>query len=504
MKGIQKRKRKLNVLAIMACLILGLGTVFVTPYNGMSKVYADEGDDVTNMDPNGVIGRSSDVGISLTDSVIGKAGEGLALSFTIKSADVDKIKIKNVYPVVDSDFPFETSKDAYKVESAGGDAARQASMSLTYNMVARTDLETGYHSVRYIVEYTRDKDGTAQDYYIVKTINIYFHGIEKEQTTETPVEETTQDTGTGAAAGGSGGSGNLATPKLIITGYETSPKKVMAGQTFTLTIHVQNTSKRTAVKNAKFLIGNEAGSILPTSGSSSIYVESIPAGNSGDLTIEMKTASDLQQKSYIVAVKGDFEDNQNNSYTYSENLYLPIYQEVKLKVTDATVTPDTIGIDETGTVMFTINNQGKAGVYNVNVSTKSDAVESEETYVGNVAAAGSAYASIDVTGVADNSDSGMITVVVSYEDADGKVNTMEEEIPCYVGEDVGGDYSEDMDMEEQEESGSGIGKIILIIFILLVVIAVIVTVVVIINVKKKKQKALLDDLEDEDLEDENI
>ena len=46
MKGIQKRKRKLNVLAIMACLILGLGTVFVTPYNGMSKVYADEGDDV--------------------------------------------------------------------------------------------------------------------------------------------------------------------------------------------------------------------------------------------------------------------------------------------------------------------------------------------------------------------------------------------------------------------------------------------------------------------------
>lgn len=502
MKGIQKRKRKLNALAIMACLILGLGTVFVTPYNGMSKVYADEGDDVTNMDPNGAIGRTSDVGISLTDSVIGKAGQGLALSFTIKSADTDKIKIKNVYPVVDSDFPFETSKDAYKVESAGEDAARQAAMNLTYNLVARTDLETGYHSVRYIVEYTRDKDGTAEDYYVVKTINIYFHGIEKEQTTEASTEETTSDTG--AATGGSGGSGNLATPKLIITGYETSPKKVMAGQTFTLTIHVQNTSKRTAVKNAKFLIGNEAGSILPTSGSSSIYVESIPAGNTGDLTIEMKTASDLQQKSYIVAVKGDFEDNQNNSYTYSENLYLPIYQEIKLKVTDATVTPDTIGVGETGTVMFTINNQGKAGVYNVNVSTKSDAVESEETYVGNVAAAGSAYASLDVTGVADNSDSGMITVVVSYEDADGKVNTIEEDIPCLIGESSMDAYSEDADMEMQEDGGSGIGKILLIIFILLLVAAIIAVIVIVVVMKKKKQKALLEDLEDEDLEDENI
>ena len=36
------------------------------------------------------------------------------------------IKLKSVYPVIDTTFPFETSGDAYKVVSAGTEAAKQA------------------------------------------------------------------------------------------------------------------------------------------------------------------------------------------------------------------------------------------------------------------------------------------------------------------------------------------------------------------------------------------
>lgn len=498
-------KRKISigkrVIIVATCLIMGIGTMNVPWNKEMSVAYA-QGEGESAGDPNGTLGRTSDVGISLGESVIGEAGEELELNFTIKAANATSIKISKIYPVIDSDFPFETSQDAYKVESAGDDITSQEVMDVTYNLKARSDLESGYHSVRYIVEYTKDKNGTPQELYVVKTINIYFRGMEAE-TEETPTNEGAgvQDEVATEGAGASG-SGNVATPKLIITGYDTSPKKVMAGDTFTLTIHIQNTSKRTAIKNAKFLIGNEAGSILPTSGSSSIYVESIPAGNTGDLTIEMKSSSDLQQKSYIVAVKGDFEDNQNNSYTYSENLYLPIYQEIKLKVTDTSMTPDMIGIGESGTVMFTINNQGKAGVYNVNVSTKSDAVESEETYVGNIAASGSAYASLVVNGVADNSEDGMITIVISYEDADGKVSTMEEEVFCIVGDIT---YEEeDIAMDMEEEEGGIAKKLILGVMAVVVILAVVAGIVVFVVVKKRKQQELWKDLEDEDLEDENI
>lgn len=510
MRKVKKQYRlKKCIFAVVTCMVVGL-TAQGGSLGKTGIVYASETneEELPNLDANGMLGRNSDIGLSLDESVIGTAGEAVTLSFTLQSANPEKIKLKDVFPVVDNTFPFETSKDAYKVEAAGNDGDKQKELSVSYNMVARTDLSSGYHSIRYIVEYTKDKGNGPEDFYVVKTINVYFHGLEENSESENGSSEDkgdVEDAGAGDA-GGTGGSGNVAAPKLIITGYETSPKKVMAGDTFTITIHVQNTSKRTAIRNAKFLIGNEAGSILPTSGSSSIYVENIPAGQTGDLTIEMKTASDLAQKSYVLAVKGDFDDNQNNSYTYSENLYLPIYQEVKLSLSDISMTPEALGIGDMGTLMFTINNQGKAGVYNVNVAVKGDSVEAEEMYLGNIAASSSAYASLYVTGMSDNSDTGMVTVVISYEDSEGNVNKMEEEVPCYVGEDVSweGDLGDEMEYEE-EGSGFSFGKLLIGLFVALVIIGVIAGIVVFVVLRKKKLKAMLDDdLEDEDLEDENI
>ena len=54
---------------------------------------------------------------------------------------------------------------------------------------------------------------------------------------------------------GAPGSGNIeaeggtSTPRVIVTGYDTDPKEVHAGDTFTLTLHLKNTSQRTEVSN---------------------------------------------------------------------------------------------------------------------------------------------------------------------------------------------------------------------------------------------------------------
>ena len=46
-------------------------------------------------------------------------------------------------------------------------------------------------------------------------------------------------------------------------------------------------------------------------------------------------------------------------------------------------------------------------------------VEAKESYVGNIAGSSSAYATMELTGVADNSADGNITIVISYEDSEG-------------------------------------------------------------------------------------
>ena len=533
MKQWSTRKNGLTkrILAGLMCMSLAFSA-----QGNLRCVYATEGTntattEATNVDANGKMGKNSDVGVEVTKSITGTIGKKVDVSFKLKSNDTTKVKLKSVYPVIDTEFPFETSGDAYKVVSAA-DEAMQQSMDVQFSMNARSDLEDGYQSVRFIGEYSKmSNDGSWVDYYVIKTINIYFSTASttssstnsstssKKNTssstsktssstskTSSTTDDDDDDDDSGYTPSYSGGSGSSdideepTAPKLLVSGYETKPEKIMAGETFTLTIHVQNTSKTTSVCNGKFLVGNEAGNFLPTSGSNAIYVESIPAGKTGDLVIEMKTAPDLPQKNYTLVVKGDFDDGKGNNFTSSDNLSVSVYQDVKLGISDVSLSPEMIGIDTEGSLMFTINNQGNAGVYNVMVSVEDEAVTCEDSYIGNIAAGSSAYATLNVVGAKDNSETGTIKVVLTYEDAEGAAGKMEQQVSCMVSEDYEMEFDEFGEDEFEEEDA--VMPLWLIILLAVLGVAIIVAIIIIIIKRKKKKAAeLLED--DEDGEAEN-
>lgn len=517
------RLNKQRGFAKRAMAFLLCSSMLVSMHGGMGVVRASEMDSTTeasttteateesktgtgNTDDTGKLGKDTDVGIEVAKSVTSKAGKKTKISFKLKSLDKSTVKLKNVYPVIDSSFPFETSGDAYKVVKAGDKAEKQAALSATFTMTARSDMSSGYHAVKFIGEYTKlEDDGTQGDYYVVKTINIFFEDEEDDD------KDTDDDS---SSSGGSSSSftrdddtddQEVVAPKLILTGMETDPERIMAGDTFKLKIHVQNTSKTTPVCNGKFLIGNEAGNFLPTSGSSAVYVEKIPAGETGDLEIEMKTAADLPQKNYILVVKGDFDDGKGNNFTSSDNLSITVYQEVKIGVSDISMSPESLGIGSMGSLMFTINNQGSAGVYNVRVSVKDgEAVTAEESYVGNIAASSSAYATLNVTGAKDNSDSGSITAVITYEDSEGNAGKMEQKITCNVGEGMEVDDWDGFDEEDYEDyEDEGIAWWVYLI-IALGVVALIVLIILIVVKKKRKRAQLLAEEDDDDLLDDDL
>lgn len=486
----------------------------------------------TNIDANGTLGKNSDVGIEVTQSITGAIGQSVKVAFNLKSSDANSIKLKCVYPVIDSAFPFETSGDAYKITTTDGDPGRQAVLGAEYNMTARSDLEEGYQSVKFIGEYTKiAADGTANDYYVIKTINIYFSASgastttstkkssktsksdSKKSTTEdnsddidesddTDVSYDSSDDYSGYSGYTGGDSDEAEAPKLIITGFDSDPEKIMAGQSFKITIHIQNSSKTTNVCNGKFLVGDEAGNFLPTSGSNAVFVEKIAAGETGDVEIELKTSAELAQKNYRLVVKGDFDDGNGNSFSASESVYVPIYQEVKLAVTDVSMTPDSIGIGSEGSLMFTINNQSGAGIYNVKVAAKDDAATSDECYVGNIAGNSSAYATLNVTGVADNSDKGTIKVVITYEDTDGNTSEIEQDVACSVGVDGYEELSADDYDEYSDEYSDGLPWWVYLIIAIIVIAVAVVVIVLILKKRKQKMAALLEAEEDDEFEDE--
>ena len=229
-----------------------------------------------------------------------------------------------------------------------------------------------------------------------------------------------------------------------------------------------------------------------------MFVEKIAAGETGDVEIELKTSAELAQKNYRLVVKGDFDDGNGNSFTASESVYVPVYQEVKLGITDVSMSPESIGIGSQGSLMFTVNNQSGAGIYNVKATAKDDVATSDECYIGNIAGNSSAYATLNVTGVADNSDTGTIKVVISYEDAEGNASEIEQDVACSVGVDSYEEYSEDYyDDEYSDDYSEGLPWWVYLIIALVVVAIIVVIVIIVIKKRKKKMAALLEAEDDE-------
>lgn len=289
-----------------------------------------------------------------------------------------------------------------------------------------------------------------------------------------------------------------ANPRIIVTGFTTNPDTIYAGSTFMLTVSVKNTSAETTVKNVLFNLeatveGNDTtatyAAFLPTSGSSSVYTDSIAPGATYDMSIEMEAKSDLAQKPYVLTVNMKYDTDEQINIADTAHVSVPIKQESKLDTSSAEVMPESIAVGEQSNVMFSVYNTGKTTLYNVKVSYKSDTVDEALTYLGNIAPGQTGSVDSMVTGIAPDMGEGIVKAVITYEDEAGNETQVEKELNLYVyemtfddpGMDMGG---EDMGMMEEEPK-----KGLPIVVIIIIVIAVIAVIVVIAAVIKKRKKA---------------
>lgn len=343
------------------------------------------------------------------------------------------------------------------------------------------DIKTAYYPISFEVEYkTVAADGGTIYYSVDKAIDICLFGKEEETTTASDVATSV--------------------PRIIVTGYETNPEKVMAGEEFELTVHLQNTSSRTAVNNVKVTLSSTDNVFLPSSGSSTEFIRSIGSGATKDIVMKMKAQANLDQKPYVLSVKCEYEGEKNSPYTAEESISVPVYQEAKMKITDIEVMPPSIETYSQANIMFSINNTGKATLYNVQVAVDPGCttVESDGAFVGNIEPGNSKYADFMVTGIAPTMDDGKVKLIITYEDAAGEQGTFDTEVELFVFEPVYEDVPIDGNMGFEDpgmvEEPSGFPWLWLIIGVVVVIVVIIVTVVVI---KKKKQKALEEELKDE-------
>ena len=300
---------------------------------------------------------------------------------------------------------------------------------------------------------------------------------------------------------------------MIVTGFETNPTPVTAGDIFTVTVHVMNTSKKVAVTNALFNLTadvetSSSGSsstyaaFLPTSGSSSIYKDKIGSGETVDLTLEMQARADLTEKPYVLEVKMTYDAGKSTDLTDSVSVSIPVYQKPRFDTGDESVSETYCSIGTENSLSFSIYNTGRTTLTNVWFRFKDENVDGKDVFVGTVDSGATGY--VDASFVPTQVNDGVVHGVIEFEDDAGNVTSVDKEFEIYISEmSYEEDYEdmEDIYIEEEEPV-----NLPLIIGIAAGAAGVVVLIIVIVVLRKKakakKEAEFLEDDEDEIEEEE--
>lgn len=247
----------------------------------------------------------------------------------------------------------------------------------------------------------------------------------------------------------------------------------------------------------------EAPAFLPSSGSSSVYLENIPAGETRDIEIDLNARADLVQKPYSIAMSMKYEDGSQTQYEGNSSLAIPVKQAARFEFSEIKAAPESIAVGEEANITCSLYNTGRIKLYNVKAKFQGDGIEGDEIFIGNLESGATGTIDGIVTGTSETTENAKCKMVVSYEDEAGKVSTVEKEFSLGVTA-----QAEPADMSammpQEEEKGFPLLPILLI--VLLLVIAVIVVIVIKVRKKKKtvmEEEELLDEV-DRFIEDEHI
>jgi CARDB len=421
---------------------------------------------------------------------------GQKVNIVLPLVNMDQYNITDVIitPVISTEtasFPFEIEKTGYAVEltellgSNYNSDPLERRQEVTYTFKARDDISTGYYSIAFDAIF-KNANGTEE----TATITTYVNAIGKK--------------------GAGSNSSATSVPRVIVTGFETTPADVRAGEDFTLTLHIKNTSDITDISNMKCDLeaatdGTDDNAVtqafLPKQGSSTIFLNNIGKGETQDISIEMNAKASLTQKPYVLNVKMEYEDDSYNQYTSDANVSIPVLQEARFELSDPEVMPASIEVGSESNVMFSVYNTGKTTMYNVSVKFESASVTGGDTYVGKIQTGETGNVDAMLTGQAATSDDGTIKILITYEDESGNPTTVEKTMNLMVTEqmELPDDIGVGMEEDFEEETNS---SPIIIAVIIVVIVAALAGGLVFLKFRKKKKSEMLENELLADIEDD--
>ncbi len=408
-------------------------------------------------------------------------------SINMRNNGLSEARDISVIMVLDKDtnvFPFDINEGNYDRNFEKMDP--NETVVLPYSMGIRSDAYTGYYPIKFEIRYRE----TATGQIMKEEESFWVHVTNKDKDDKS----------------GEFNENDRTKARIVVDSFETIPETIIAGEPFRLILRMKNASSSIAASNILFSLESEKvdnSSVFTTeSGSSSMVVNSLAAGEVTELAIDMLSRAGIDQRSYSLTIKETYDSPEYKNASESVAIDIPIRQVARLNTGTVEVMPDSVTVGSESNIMFPINNTGKVLLYNVMVAFEADSIQPTDTYVGNIKPGETGNVDVMLSAVAPTMDEGKVKILITYEDENGEVQpAVEKELSLFVTEPVNEDLGMDMEvgdftdipLEEEPvfekykvwiEAGAA-------------ALAVLAAVVVIRIKKKKKARQEEDDLGDE-------
>jgi len=212
-------------------------------------------------------------------------------------------------------------------------------------------------------------------------------------------------------------------PKVLVQSYSYSRDEVMAGDDFTASITLINTSKTNSVKNMTVTISAEEQYLSLLSTTDTVYIEKIGPEKEYTVSFDYKVSNLIPEGQYFLNLAMDYADSKGGRYSSSGSAKINITQPVNVQF-DPVYVPEQSEVADVIELTVNAMNLGKGRIYNVRAAVDMEGFRPDGTiFIGNVEAGSmaSSSASVTVTGLSGQSSYGFTegTVTFLYEDERG-------------------------------------------------------------------------------------
>lgn len=231
-------------------------------------------------------------------------------------------------------------------------------------------------------------------------------------------------------------------PKIIVSNYSMDPAEITAGQEFSASIELKNTSDIKSVQNMTVTVSSDCPALSFTDATNTYYFEKVKKNGTVQLTLHLKADITTAPSRYHILLAIEYDDNEAKTLTASGSAEVAIGQPVRVEM-DAPMIAKEVNAGDTFPLQLNVMNLGRGTVFNVRCTLDAPGlITSGSTFIGNLEAGTAGQGTMNVfAGTMDmtggDAGSGKYglskgTVTLVYEDENGKEYTQSYDISTTI------------------------------------------------------------------------